>query len=432
MRLIKPYHILFLATSLCLAVFLLSLALPRIDNNLIGSDGIGYYSNLPSILLDRDFDFTDEYARFYPADSRHRTTLTANGIPGNRWPIGTAIFWSPFFLIAHIAAVLGGSDSVDGTSQFYQAIVLSGSIIYGGIGLWLCYRCALIFFRPFISLIATLSFLFAGNLIYYMTAEPYMSHTVSLCLSGLFTYIYLTRRNEPISHKTALLYGIIAGFMALVRPQDGLFLIIPFVMQLISRQPFFQTAWRALESGIVALGIYAIQLLFWYLVYGDAFAAPYTSESTQSFFWLSPRIGAVLFSSYRGLIIWHPIYSLALVGIFFLYRSSRHVAIATVLAFVIQLYIVSAWREWWQGDAFGGRMFIVCLPFLTIALAAIIRWWLAHKHRLTLALGIGTLIGLNFFLFVVYRFDLVLANHPPTWYEITLYRFVFFLDKLGF
>lgn len=432
-----------IATGLCLLTFLLSIPLPRIDNQLVGSDGVYYYVYLPSLLLDGDLDFTDEYVYFfaYAPDKAPwlLSRLTPRGLPPNQWPIGPAIFWAPFFLLAHLLAhllnLLGAHIPTDGCGYFYQAFVLSGNILYGGAGLWLTYLFVRELATEKAALVATLLVAFAGNLVYYMTAEPYMAHPLSAFASGLFFYTWVRRQNK-LEIKTAVIYGGLGGMMALIRPQDSTFLALPFLAQL---PDIWQGLWKQRDTGelrrwlrdvtlagVTAFIMFSPQMLVWGQLYGNYFRSPYTYREGPEFYWLSPKLGAVLFSAFRGLFTWHPIFLLSLFGLLLAYRKHRLFASLGFLGFVIQWYIISSWHNWMQGDAFGGRMFIVCTPIFALGLAHLIQW-MEHRWswRVVYVMG-GLFLVWNFLLFVEYRFDLATAQRPPTWYDLTVRRLVFF------
>ena len=63
---LKPAVLLGALSAACLVVFLATIPLPRIDGQLIGGDGAGYYAYLPSVILDRDLDFANQYAALMP------------------------------------------------------------------------------------------------------------------------------------------------------------------------------------------------------------------------------------------------------------------------------------------------------------------------------------------------------------------------------
>ena len=127
--------------------------------------------------------------------------------------------------------------------------------------------------------------------------------------------------------------------------------------------------------------------------------------------------------------MWHPVFLLALLGLF-AGRRHRWLGVLCFTGFAIQWYIVSSWHGWAQGDAFGGRMFIVCTPFFVLGLA-----WLADRVRRRVGwkaiYGVGILLLVwNFLLFVEYRFDLVEAGRPPTWEDVTVRRVTYFIEQV--
>jgi len=118
-------------------IFLLSLlqsVMPIfLSNTIIRGDGVGYYAYLRSLVFDRDLNFKNEYSYFEPAfseDTKPVTTtwakgdVTRTGMVPNTFPVGPALLWSPFYLVAHFVAlglnVLGASIPINGYSLPYQ------------------------------------------------------------------------------------------------------------------------------------------------------------------------------------------------------------------------------------------------------------------------------------------------------------------------
>jgi hypothetical protein len=91
----------------------------------------------------------------------------------------------------------------------------------------------------------------------------------------------------------------------------------------------------------------------------------------------------------------------------------------------MQWYIISSWHEWMQGDAFGGRMFIVCMPVFALGLASLCDWLTTRISWRTLYILAALIIGWNLLLFVEYRFELVTSAQLPTWYDLTVRRLLF-------
>lgn len=441
-----PAWVLAAFTILCLLIFWMTIPIPRTDGQLIGSDGVGYYVYLPSFWLDRDLDFTDEYAYYYASsfDSSGQAfyaQLTQRNIPPNQWSIGPALLWSPFFLGAHGLLLLletsGASIETTGYGMPYQAIVLSGSILLAGLGLWFTYAFVRKFTQASAALVATVTVAFAGNLVYYMTAEPSMSHAPSIFASGLFFFIWVQRRDRN-DFLTPVFLGVVAGLAALVRPQDGLLLLLPILDRAPScwqgvREHKRDLAWVcmrfAIVSSIVAAFTFLPQLLTWNFIYGDFLRSGY-SYGEDRFNWLSPRLVEVLFSAGRGLFVWHPVFLLGIAGLALLYHRDRRMTVLGYLGFAMQWFLIASWANWMQGDAFGGRMFIVCTPIFVLGLACLIEYAVAHlSWRVVLATA-GLLLLWNFLLFIEYRFFLVTARRAADWYDLSLGRIVKPFDLL--
>ncbi len=422
-------------TAACVLAFGATVPLPRVDDQLVGSDGVRYYVYLPSVLLDGDLDFTDEYRQLYrshPRTAAHLVAdLTATGLPANRFGIGPAVLWTPFFIAAHLLAVLlealGWTIGTDGTSAFYQAPVLAGSILYGGAGAWLCFRAALRVASPKAALAATLLIVLAGNPIYYLTVEPSMSHPLSLFASSAFFYLWLTTRDRRRRERLAL--GALAGLMALIRPQDGLLLLLPIADDALSAMRSGGRAligWlvASLSAAAAALVVFTPQLVVWKLLNGDFLRSGYSQEFDVLFRSPLPRLLDVLFSAQRGLFTWHPVFFFALAGLCLLVRHDRRLAALAGAGFAIQWLVVSSWHDWTQGDAFGGRMFIVCSPIFALGLAPLLdaagRRWSGRR----LLAGGAALVVLNLLLLVHYRVELLALARPITFIDLAFGRFL--------
>jgi putative Mn2+ efflux pump MntP len=433
---VKVDKIIALSVLICLGTFLITIPLPRSDNLLIGSDGIGYYAYLPSIWLDGDLDFSNQFATFYPlhgnAEDAFYNQKTPMGVPPNKWSVGPALLWTPFFLLAHGLAMglqfAGVPIQADGYSYLYQAVVLSGSIIYGGMGIWFAFCFVRHWIQERAALVGVLLTFLGGNLIYYMTVEPSMSHPVSAFASGLFCIIWLKWRHQP-SMLLSLLLGMQAGLMALIRPQDGLFLVLPFLdkamlvikdnrinPQLIIE--YFSSVFTAILAAFVMFGV---QLSVWYFVYGGFFVSGY-AYNEENFNWLEPDLVEMLLFPENGLLLWHPVFLFSLLGLAYFWRIDRRMAMLGFIAIATQWYLIASWGT--QGDSFGGRMFIVCTPIFALGLASLIE---IVQHRWgwrPIALVSVLLLSSNFLLFVQYRFHLVMHPGEVTLYDLTLGRFV--------
>ncbi len=434
----RPQLALLSLFALCLAAFIATIPLPRVDGQLIGSDGVYYYAYLPSLVLDRDLDLANQYARLLPADAVARLRPTATGLLPNAYAIGPALLWAPFFLLGHAAALLlrtaGVPIALDGTGYLYQAAAMIGSITYGFCGLLLIYRTCRRFFARAASASTAILLCLATNVIYYLVAEPSMSHAVSFFAVALFVERWLAARPAPTPSQWAGL-GLAGGLVALVRLPDATYLALPLLDAVAGALPNWRAALRQLLPGMVVFGLaafaaFAPQMAAWRVLYGSPFRSGYLYAGGPAFYWLHPHLAEVLFSPLHGLFTWHPLYLLATLGLAWLFRHDRRLALLILLGLALQVYVVGAWRDWGQGDAFGGRMLISSLPGLALGLAALIEWASARGALPAVELAGAALIAWNGLFLAQYRLGYVPMNAPLTLEQFTVGK-LYMLADLG-
>lgn len=388
-------------------------------DRIMASDGVGYFSHLPSILLDGDIDYRDEFRAFGREERNH-------------WPIGSAIAWLPFFLVGHVfslaGATLGYLCVTDGTGYPEQVACCFASIVFGTAGVALSYRLACRWLDPRWSLLGTVSFFAGSNLPYYLLSEPYMSHGVSVFWVSLLLYLGL--RDTPLTLKEAALFGLIGGLAALTRPLDGLFLLLPFVYRLPRLRR--ENALRFLQGGLVAALLSALlfsaQVFIWRGTTKEDTRPANTDVTTSlgetrtiatvpggEMAWDEPKIRDQLLGSHHGLLLWNPIYLFGFLGLAVLGFHQKRLSYTFVLGVTLQLYLVSVWGG--QGQTFGGRMFLCCFPCFALANAAL--YCRAKKPARHFLLALHFLLTIwNIGLIWAYRATAVKIGHFPTLPEI--------------
>lgn len=405
-----------------LLAFLVTVPLPRVDGMLIGSDGVGYYMYVRSMVIDGDVDFANEYAFLYP--ERDVSSLrTATGLTANQFAVGPALLWLPFFVAAHWAALalnaLGVPIATDGYGYLYQAAVCVGSIVYGAGAMVLMHRTARRLF-PDTALLACVLLWVTTNFIYYLIIEPSMSHMCSVFATSLLMYLWVSTR--PLTSLRRCLYiGMAGGLVGLVRQPDATFLLLPLLDFLLLREPISE---RMKRIGVSVGGFFAVfwvQMLVWNTLNGSPFLSGYLMNPEQSFSWFSPHLVEVLFSTEHGLFLWHPIYLFALAGLVWFWRTDRLLTGLLLLGFLMQLYIIAAWSYWSQADAFGGRMFLASLPIFAIGLASLFHRIKGKAFAWSTAIGVaGVLLLWNALFLVQYRMGFISMDGPYTIQELTV------------
>jgi hypothetical protein len=417
---------------LCLLLFSATLFFPHSDGHLIGSDGRSYYSTLRSLVFDGDFDFTNEYewVGFEPKP------LTVTGLPENPFAIGMPLLWLPFFLAAHLLSLilngLGLGAATNGLGPVYEAAVCMATIFYGGVAFLLTYRVLRHSFEPWPSLIAILAMWGGTAAIYYMMAEPSMSHGVTLFSVSVFLFLWYPIPSER-SGRCWLALGASVGLVALVRWQDGILILLPLA-ELTWRLARKQLAIRNFLAYAViliaaALIVFSPQFVMWARLYGT----PLTIPQGQEFFnWLAPKPFQTLFSTRHGLITWHPLILIALLGLVPLWRRDRALTLAIIFVFLAQLYLNSAVGRWWADDAFGGRRFTSLIPFLTFPLAALLERVRQEKAlSRALLVVIAVLIVSNMLGMVQFVLQFVSRSEALSVRELTVDRFLLPLQLLS-
>ncbi len=344
-----------------LVAYLAMIPVPRADGQLIGSDGVGYYVYVRSWVIDHDLDFTNEYTYYRHAFADLGKTPTSR--PANIYSVGPALLWLPFFLIGHLIALagqtMGGEVKADGFGYLYQAAISLGSIVYGWLGLTLCYHSHRRVCGRTAALAGVATFWLASNAIYYMLFEPSMAHMVSLFSGALLLSAWSKwmRRADPPSIAEAALVGVAGGLVMLVRLQDAILLLLPYGYMLVRSIAAWKTHGRgealpwigkALAAGSVTLLFFVPQLVVWQRLYGTWTTIPYAHTHDPAFYWFQPQLYGVLLSSYHGLFSWHPIYFLAVIGLALLARREP--------ALVLGSLLVVCWTfTSWPPGGHGGR-----------------------------------------------------------------------------
>lgn len=414
--------LLFASALICLLVFVATIPLPRIDNHLVGSDGIKYYAILRSLVLDQDFDFANDFT-FFDATG---PIVPETGKTANPFAIGTALLWLPFFLAAHVLSLilngLGFNVATNGVSYLYESFVLIGSILYASIGFILIYQTARRLFNRQAVLIATIGMWWATSAIYYIIAEPSMSHAITIFTNALFLYVWYPPRPTR-SARDWLIIGFITSLVALVRWQEGLLALVP-VLELgwwiqHKKVSLKDGSRYLLLFGTTILIGFMPQFLMWWQVYGSPLLIP---QGENFLHWLAPQPLLTLFSTRHGLFTWHPLFLLALPGLIPLWKRDRALTLVILGAFLAQLYVNSSADHWWADDAFGGRRFVGLIPFLVLSFAALAEWFQAKKRFRWLVIVLLLLILWNGLSFAQYRLGFVSKSEALTLRELTLDR----------
>jgi hypothetical protein len=399
---------------------------PLVTHRIYASDEIQYFAYTRSLFFDGDLDFNNEYLYFCNLDAVKFADFCRDlygkrepetGLPINVAPIGTGLFWMPFFALAHLFVLgvnaLGAHLPADGYSQPYIFAITLGSYIYGCAGLLLCYLLSRRYFGQGLAALAVVVMWLATPVIFYTVIAPPWSHATSLFTVTLFLWLWnRTRRPEGRTLKEWALLGASAGLMMLVREQDALFMVVPAIEAFAwglgvrgwglgslrgkgptpTPRPPTPNPLRWIlglaTMALVAAIVFVPQLIAYRVITGHFGPSRVVASK---FTWTSPNFLNVLLNPEHGLLPWTPVLALGLAGLALLWRRDRLLTTALLAAFLLQVYVAGSFLTWQSASSFGQRRFINSTSIFVLGFAALAAWVLANGWPRWLLLGLAGL-----------------------------------------
>ncbi len=364
------------------ALFLFTL--PIINPHIRG-DGVGYYAYVRSIVIDRDLNFENEYRhgnlafrnRAFDENSNLKTWLKMpNNFVRNQWAVGSSILWSPFFLIAHFIVLclnnLGSNIPANGYSIPYRLLCAFGTMLYSFVGLMLAYQVAKKFASPIASMIATIGIWFGSSLPVYMYFLPFQAHALAAFSVSLFIWYWVRTQQNRTLHQWVL-WGLMGGLVMDIYNINSIFLLLP-IFDLIRNTQKQKIIKNLLING-TSFGIGACISLspHWltkWIIFGSPFAIGH--DSSHPFFWSSPRLWNIGFSTEHGMFLWTPLLLLAIIGVILLILKESWIGGCLLATFIAYYYVISSYEGWHGLSSFGNRFFVAFSSIFVMGLAVFI------------------------------------------------------------
>ena len=413
-------------------------------------DAAFYYAYARSIVFDGDLridnDLQLSYATATPdfAGARPDQLKTESDRVISPFAIGSSLLWLPWLAILRGLAAIGqAAGPLPGTLtgfEWYFTLGLSTlSMILGWLAFWFAYRSALQVSEKSSALLATLTLLFATPLLYYMHAEALFAHATSAFIISVFIYAWWRHFRLPTSYPSALAIGALLGLAILVRWQHLVYLVLPVstVAGWWFSAPAGQRKGRIrpaiLQALLVSMGaaaVVSLQLVHWRLLYGQWITIP---QGAAFMDWAAPFWNEVLFSPFRGLLPWMPVFFLALAGLLIQMKKQRQFLLPLLIVLALETYINSAAGDWFAGGGYGPRRFTGEVAILVIGYAALLQ---SLPQRIRLIAGGLAAVALMLQQWILLRFGLaeaiggqVLSMSPS--YEWSESGYGTFLRQLG-
>ena len=353
-------------------------------------DGAGFASYLPSLYLDHDLNLFNQYVHCGIIDRTfiHGAAVTPNGYPLNLWTVGTAVLWTPFWLLGHaltyLTRFLGQSWTPNGFTLYYNLGIHFATAWMGFYALFLNKSNAERYVDSRSAIMAVALITFGTPFYWYLFQLADASHVPASFVIALFVAVFLAYRNGERSRITGLLLGLLGGLATITKPNNILIFLFPLVLwfsefrQTPRRKLLSEIGWVLLGAGLTIL----LQITIWQILFGNP-AGPMAGKGVThhyhfftGHFWLID----VLFSSYHGLLFFSPVLLFSFLGLVLLLRTDRLIAMPAILILVLQILLMANERYFWEGAAFGLRRFVDWTPLFTLGLAYacrhVLRSWL--------------------------------------------------------
>lgn len=361
------------------------------DHRILSWDNFGYYLYLPNYFIYHDPGMEDlqrieELRQHYHLSSTlYQVYQTETGHQIIRYSMGNAVFYAPFFFVAHAVAPALGYRA-DGFSRPYHDAVMYGSLIYALLSLVFARKILRRFLNERHTAI-TLVLLYLGTNLFHMLA--YSNGHTHANLFFLYTLIvWLTLRwHETPSMGRALALGLLMGLAIITRPTEIVCLFIP-VFWGISGWPSLVQKLRLLwqrKGDLVVLGVAVAvvgipQMLYWKKYAGHYLYRSYDNPG-EGLDLFSPHTWPFLFSYQKGWLLYTPMMWLALAGLVVMGYRRRQWALAVTLFFLVNLWLTSSWTNWWYAGSFGSRAIVQSYGVMLLPLGMAVQALVASRLR---------------------------------------------------
>jgi hypothetical protein len=386
-----------------------------LEGRAIGSDGWGYYLQLPAIFIHGDPHLVFLNSPDLPQDvlqyrspNQHWQGLSAHGAGYlDKYAFGPAVLQLPFFLIA-LAIGHVQYANVNGFERTFQIANAVSAAVYFGLGCFLIYRACQLRYDRLPSALALAATILATNVLFYASADGSYSHVYGYCILAGLVYLTLWRveSGQQPTRAAFVLFGLLMGLAVMVRPTNAVYglLFLVFARGAPSRELLIGASCAFLASAIAA----SPQMVLWYVTTGEPI---YYSYPGEGFKWLSPELRNYLFSIRKGVFFWHPLYLLMILALLKAWLQRPWETAVTLLIVVLALYIGASWGDYTFGDSFGSRQSVELLPILQVPLCGAIAWLLPSRWKWPAAALAVVLIALNAAHFRGYRYGTLPHNN---------------------
>ena len=287
------------------------------------------------------------------------------------------------------------------------------------------------------AFVATLGIWFASSLPVYMYFNPSWSHAHSAFSVALFLW-YWNRTRNCRTFLQWLLLGLVAGLMMNVYYPNAILLLVPALEALVDYWSVInKTMAHASMSVLDLLGKHTLfivvagsallpTLVTRRIIYGTSFESGY--PPIRTWFWTSPKLLLVLFSTDHGMLLWTPILIPAVLGLFLFWRHDHLFGTGLLLSTLAFYYFIASYPDWDGISSFGNRFFISMTSVFILGLSEMLEFSAHWGKRLgrniaAASCAVGLLVLWNCGLMFQWGAHMVPARGPVSFSEVARNQF---------
>jgi hypothetical protein len=379
--------------------------------NSLSWDLFGYYLYTPATVIWKDpglkdFSKVEEInAKYHNTPSYYQGSRTEKGTWMIKYTMGAAVMEFPFFVGAHILAPTLGYER-DGFSAPYQKAMIFAHFFYVIIGFIFLRKVLLRYFTDRLTAFLMVLIVIGSN--YYVTASTCPSiHTMEFTLFSIILYLTIKWHETP-NVKFAILLGLTIGLSILVRPTDGLIVLIPLLWNVTSLKTlkektgvfFSNYKMQILLAAIFCFLVVFLQMCYWKSVNDTWFIMSYNNNPGEGFEFLHPYLLQVLFSFRKGWFVYTPLMIFAVLGFYQMYKKQKNIFWPLFIFSILNVYVVSSWSCWWYAGCFGQRAMVESYALLIFPLGYFVDGVISSQRKLLKGAAliiVVFIVGLNIF-----------------------------------
>ncbi|MEI8203774.1 MAG: hypothetical protein WCH34_12210 [Bacteroidota bacterium] len=430
----KANNVFSLTTLLILFSILVVLRFIYPPTNVLSWDVFGYYLYLPSKFIYHDLGLSDQtwlnklIAQYNSTATLYQAYVGPIGKWVMKYSMGMAILYMPFFFLSHALAPILGYPA-DGFSLPYQYGIAIGALIYTFVGLVFFRKILLHYFSDKTATLIMILTILGTNYLNQASVGNLLSH--NFLFSFVAALVWFTIKWHEKQRLLYMLFiGMLSGIITLVRPNEGVCIIIPFLWGVFNKETLVEKLkliWKNKLQVSVAILAFVLVLLpqfyYWNKYTGSYIFYSYPNPG-EGLDLLSPHISNFLFSFRKGWFVYTPMVIFSLVGLVNLYRKRREIFSPILIYSLVSFYLISSWTCWWYaGGCYSQRAIISLFVVLAIPLGFFIERLIEMKCYLKYGIYILMvfIVGLNCFQFWQFQKDILKHDGMTEKYYLAIF-----------